>query len=187
MDNDFTRYRKFHLHVANHKNEFKWNSHFLAEVDKKCGDLIGDAFDEYNYVYMFVREDDGTTRDVVLTRDSHMLTVMRMLKMDLKDGDTYIDIYAKNVTPPGKVKVRIHMDGGFWKHEAEVDVDQMVGTLFEKVFAEFKYVYIKSAKALQHNKKGEHRLSDGDWLDRVIRDFGLENEAVIDIYAEKSE
>jgi hypothetical protein len=185
MDKDFTRYRKFHLHSANHKKVFYWNCHFLGEVDKKCGDLFGDVFDEFNHVYIFVRKGDGTTRDVVLTRDSHMLTVMRMLEMDLKDIDTHIDIYAKNVTPPGKQKVCIHMDGGYWKHEEEVDVDQMVGDLFEKVFNEFKYVYIKSEKAL--NKKGEHRLGVGDWLDRVIRDFGLANEDVVHIYAEKSE
>ncbi len=153
-------------------------------MDTKCGDLFGAVFKQYKYVYILVFEDGGTTREVVLTPDSHLLTVMRMLKMDLKDGD--IDIYAKNVVP-GMKKVRIHMDGGYWFHEEEVEVQQMVGDLFEKVFAEFQYVYIKSDKALEYNKKGEHRLGVGDWLDNVIRDFGLENEAVIDIYAAKSE
>jgi hypothetical protein len=185
MDKDYERERQFCLYGANGKIPAYWNKRFLGQVDNKCGDIFGDVFTQYNYVYMLVREDGDKTRDVVLTRDSHMLTVMRMLKMHLKHGD--IDIYAKDVVPADKKKVRMHVDGGYWKHEEEVEVENFVSDAFKKVFDEYKYVYIKSDKALEYNKKGEHRVNLDARLDTVIDELGLENEAVIDMYVEKSE
>jgi hypothetical protein len=184
MDKDFTRYRRISLHGASLEMPAYWSSHFLGEVDNKCGDIFGQVFKQYNYVYMVTRKDDDI-QDVVLTPDSHLLTVMRMLKMDLKHGD--IDIHARDVVPADKKKVRMHVDGGYWVHEEEVEMDAFVSDKFEKVFGEYKYVYVKSDKALEYNKKGEHRVNSCDRLDTVLRALGLENEAVIDMHAEKSE
>jgi hypothetical protein len=157
----------------------------VVQLQEALADGRVENFDEYKKVYILVREGDGTTRDVVLTRDSHMLTVMRMLEMDLKHGD--IDIHARDVVPADKKKVRMHVDGGYWVHEEEVEMDAFVSDKFEKVFDEYKYVYVKSEKALEYNKKGEHRVNSCDRLDTVLRALGLENEAVLDMHAEKSE
>jgi hypothetical protein len=184
MDKDFTRYRRISLHGASLEMPAYWSSHFLGEVDNKCGDIFGQVFKQYNYVYMVVRKDDEF-RDVVLTRDTHLLTVMRMLEMDLKHGD--IDIHARDVVPADKKKVRMHVDGGYWVHEEEVEMDAFVSDAFKKVFDEYKYVYVKSDKAPWANKKGEYRVTIDVRLDTVVRRLGLENEAVIDMHAEKSE
>ena len=134
MDKDFTRYRRISLHGASLEMPAYWNNIFWGEVDNKCGDIFGQVFNQYSYVYMVVRKDDEI-RDVVLTRDTHLLTVMRMLKMDLKDGD--IDIHARDVVPADKKKVRMHVDGGYWLHEEEVERDAFVSDAFKKVFDDY--------------------------------------------------
>ena len=94
MDKDYRKIRKIDLYGASLDVEGYWHTHVWGEVDNPCGKIFGQVFKQYDYVYILVREDDGTTRDVVLTPDTHLLTVMRMLKMDLQGGD--IDIHAKH-------------------------------------------------------------------------------------------
>ena len=80
-------------------------------------------------------------------------------------------------------KVRIHADGVLWD-EAEVDVDQYLGYAFKSTFDTYNYVYIKSDKALEYNSVAEYRVRRDHWLGQVIRNLDLQNEAVINIYAE---
>ena len=81
-------------------------------------------------------------------------------------------------------KVRIHAEGGFWVHEAEVNIDQYLGDLFEPVFQQYNYVYIKSDKALEYSSVAEYRVRRNHWLGQVIRNLDLDKEAVINIHAE---
>ena len=90
---DYESYRQISLHGANLEIEGYWHTRLWGEVNKPCGEIFGQVFKQYDHVYMLVREGDGT-REVVLTPDSHLLTVMRMLKMDLYHGD--IDINCKH-------------------------------------------------------------------------------------------
>jgi hypothetical protein len=85
--------RKICLHAASLEVENFWHTNLWGKVDDTCGKIFGQVFKQYEYVYMIVREGDNT-RDVELTEDCHLLTVMHMLNMDLYDGD--IDIYAKH-------------------------------------------------------------------------------------------
>ena len=84
-------------------------------------------------------------------------------------------------------KVRIYA-GGRVLQEEDVDVDDYVGDLFKQVFEDYKYVYIKSEKALEFGFCiPELQLRVDNWFASVIRDLALDKQDVIEIYAAAEE
>ena len=90
---DYTAIRKICIHGASLTKDGYWSHSLWDDVKNPCGKLFEDVFEQYNYVYMVVRDGDGV-REVELTRTCCLLTVLRVLNMDLNSG--VIDISAKN-------------------------------------------------------------------------------------------
>ena len=95
----FATKRPIRIHGAAGPNKPSyWVHGMMGEVNKPCGDLFGEVFDQYNYVYIFstkaIPYSDGGVPEWKLERDQCLDAVMRRLEMNLHEG--VIEIWADN-------------------------------------------------------------------------------------------
>jgi hypothetical protein len=87
-------------------------------------------------------------------------------------------------------QIRMYGAGGpnnptYWERIITADVDNTCGELLGAVFGQYEVVFIWSTKAIPLNGGiPQQELTRQDNLLSVLRSLELENETVIDIYAE---
>ena len=94
---DYTPIRNIHIYGSGvgPNTDGYWKHMLTAEVQQPCGQLFGAVFDQYEYVCMVSPRFTKTGLcEIELHRDSCLLTVMRILEVDLRDGP--VEVYAKN-------------------------------------------------------------------------------------------
>jgi hypothetical protein len=102
---DYTPIRNIHIYGSGvgPNTDAYWKHMLTAEVQQPCGKLFGAVFDQYGYVCLVSpRFTKMGVCEIELHRDSCLLTVMRILEVDLRDGP--VEVYAKNPEKKREVK-----------------------------------------------------------------------------------